>query len=258
MTRTHDKRIDRVQEKVDTAPVHPHLLEEAYDWFTSFGELPDDDHVAFEVVQRALRGGEDHWDTGPRLPFRKRPQPRDEWPPSVRSMLFDEALDKRRQVREIARAAIALEVAYGADVENPAFGARHGIPCYGFVGMQMLDMPRKLAVPPYEHQAKRVFVRLDMVRGRVERQGPDWFEAQVEAEVELQMTGALPKGQLHLEALLVTVELDLLRANQRGKDVAAALGLLDRIATATGSRADQRPELLAELSKLAASGGLLR
>ena len=175
--KARSRRLGRVQNAIDAAPVQEHLLKEAYEWFQWFGELPGDDHIAYEVVQRALRGGREAYPEDP-VPFRRRKRPRDEWPPSVRAMLFDEALEEESQTRELARQAIACEVAFGGDVENPAFAARFGIPGYGTVGMHMLDLPRKLRIPPYEHQATRLFVRLDKVRGKVPKD-PRWAEAQV-------------------------------------------------------------------------------
>lgn len=246
--RTHDKRLGRVQNAIDAAPVQRHLLREAYEWFRDFGELPDDDHVAYEVVAQALRGGEEAQLTG-NVPYQRRERPAEQWPPSVRALLFDEALYEAAPLRELARAAIALEVARGGDVENRAFAARHGIPGYGSVALHVCGWPVNLAVPPYEEQATRLFVRLDNLRSRVDHGDPRWFDAQAEAVVQFQQTGKLPDDELHLESLLASVELDLLAAHRRGKDVAEALALLARVARADG---DEREELLAELGTMAA------
>ncbi|MCK5944130.1 MAG: hypothetical protein KAI24_19245 [Planctomycetes bacterium] len=218
-----------------------------------FGELPDDDHIAYEVVQRALRGGREGQPEEP-VSFRRRRRPRDEWPPSVRAMLFDEALEADGPTRDLARQAIACEVAYGGDVENPAFAARFGIPGYGTVGMHMLDLPRKLRIPPYEYQATRLFVRLDKVRGQVPKD-PRWAEAQVDARLGFIESGELPEDPLHLEAMLVDVELDLLRKHRRGVEVGQAMELLYQLSHAAG---DERRRLLGELSERAAKRELVR
>jgi hypothetical protein len=253
VTRVRNRRLGRVRDAIEAAPVQEHLLDEAYQWFKLFGELPEDDHIAYEVVQRALRGGRDEQPDEP-VPFRRRKRPRDEWPPSVRALLFDEALEESSQIRELARQAIACEVAFGGDVENSAFAARFGIPGYGTVGMHMLDLPRKLRIPPYEHQATRLFVRLDKVRGRVPKD-PRWAEAQVDARIAFMETGELPEDPVHLEAMLVDIELDLLRKHRRGVEVGQAMELLNRLSHASG---DARQGLLEELSERAVDGGLVR
>jgi hypothetical protein len=234
--RVSTKRLGRLRNAIDAAPVRRHLVREAYAWFHDFGELPDDDdHLAYDVVQQALRGGEegpvvDPEDAKKPVPFHKRERPSETWPPSVRAMLFDEALFAPIPLRRVARAAIAVEVAYGGDVENAAFGARHGMPTYGCVALHCLGYPKRLAVPPYEDQAKRLFVRLDDVRGRIPQDDSRWFEEQAKAVVAFRQTGELPRDELHLDALLVDVELDLLVAHKRGRDVGEAMAVIDRVA----------------------------
>jgi hypothetical protein len=230
------------------------LLREEYRWFKDWGELSDDDHVAYEVVAQALRGGEEVELAG-NVPFHKRERPGEQWPPSVRAMLFDEALYAEPPLRKLARAAIAAEVAYGGDIENPAFGARHGIPAYGSVAMHVLDWQRRLALPPYEERATEIFVRQDNIRGRIDQSDPRWFDVHAEAVVKFWQTGELPDDELHLDALLVDVEVDLLRAHKGKKDVAEAMALLARIARAKG---DEREGLLDELTAMAAGRRLVR
>jgi hypothetical protein len=261
--RAHTKRIGRIRDAIDAAPVRRGILNEAYEWFTMFGELTDDDHVAFEVVEKALRGGEDapleaegriaKRVAKARLAYHRREHPRDTWPPSVRAMLFDEALFDPEPLRGIARAAIATEVAWGGDVENPAFAARHGIPGYGSVAMHVCGYPRQLAIPPYEDQAERLFVRLDNLRGRIDQDNPDW-EAQGRALAAFWQAGELPGDDLLLEGVLVNVELDLLHAHKRGKKVGKAMELLARLRRAEG---DEYEDLLVKLSGMAAAKRLL-
>jgi hypothetical protein len=59
MAGTRNKRLHRIRHAIDSSPVRLDVLREAYECFAEFGELPDDDHVAFEVVHQALRGGEE-------------------------------------------------------------------------------------------------------------------------------------------------------------------------------------------------------
>lgn len=255
MTRRHNSRLARVRHAIDAAPVQRGILEEAYGWFTDFGELPDDDHVAYEVVQRALRGGESDPISDvvdrvrrARLAYYQHERPAAAWPPSVRAMLFDEALFEAAPMRDVARRAIAAEVAWGGDVENPAFASRHGIPGYGSVAMHVVGWPKKLAMPPYEDQANRLFVRMDNLRGRIPQQDTRWVAEQAEAMVRFRSTGELPVDDLRLEALLVDVELDQLIAHGVGKDVAEAMAVLDAVAWADEEDAEAALVRLREIA----------
>jgi hypothetical protein len=108
------KRMKRVQQAIDASPICPHTLREEYEWFQGFGELPEDDHLAYEVVMKALQGGQECQQSDT-TPYREREQPREQWPPSVRGFLFDEALDADQQLRDLARAAIAQPSAHVMD-----------------------------------------------------------------------------------------------------------------------------------------------
>ena len=57
--RAREGRMARLKKAIDASPVRRGVVREAYGWFKDFGELDDDDHVAYEVVQQALRGGEE-------------------------------------------------------------------------------------------------------------------------------------------------------------------------------------------------------
>ena len=250
--RATDKRMGRVQQAIDASPICPHTLREEYEWFQGIGELPEDDHVAYEVVMKALQGGQEgqHGDT---TPYREREQPREQWPPSVRGFLFDEALDTNQQLRDLARAAIATEVARGGDVESPAFAARHGIPTYGCVGLHVSGYPQKLKAAPYDEQATRLFIRQDTVRGRISEQPHSWFDAFGKAMSEFWTDGQLPDDELLLDTVLVFVELHMLVAHRQGTDVAEEMALLDAIARADSS---ERDELLIKLGAKAEAGEL--
>jgi len=250
--RTRNKRLGRVQQAIDASPVCEHALEEDYEWFRSFGELPDDDHVAYDIVMQALNGGEKRQEQETK-PFRDREQPRDEWPPSVRALLFDEALTANKQLRKLARAVIATEVAWGGDVENPGFAARHGIPTYGCVAMHVSGYTRRLKAAPYEDQATRLFIRHDNICGRISKKTDSWFAAVGEATAQFWTNGELPDDALVLDTMLVFLELDMLGAHRKGTDVSAPMALLNSLARAKG---DERDELLVELSARAAAGEL--
>jgi hypothetical protein len=212
-----DKRLSKLRRVVEAAPILPHLMKEYYPWFRDFGELPDEHLVAVAVVQRALRGGsERHADP---IEFEQ---------VSVRDSLFEEALFDPPPMRAVARAVIATEVAYGGNVESPAFASHHGLPIYGKVSLHVLGWPRMLVKEPYEDQAKRLLVRLDGVRARVASDNDPWLTAQAQAQLRFYATGELPKDELHRDGVLVSVELDLLWAHHRGRDASEGLALFKR------------------------------
>src|SRR5690606_18595259 len=147
-----------------------------------------------------------------KLAYHQRERPHETWPPSVRGMIFDEALFEEEPMRKLARATITIEVLNGGDVENPAFMARFGIPGYGCVAMHVMQWQDRLTVAPYEDEATRLFVRLDKVRGRIDQSDPNWSTVQAKAIVAFYRRGELPHDELLLEAVLVDVGIDLLRA----------------------------------------------
>jgi hypothetical protein len=258
--RTRDKRIGRVKQALDESPVRGHVLREAYEWFRDFGEQDDDDHVAYEVVQQALRGGKEQpLEEEAKIAARVRKvglayQRREAldaaaWPPTVRTLLFDEALFDIPQVRALARATIAVEVAYGGDVESPGFGARHGIPMYGSIAMHVGGWRKRLVLPPYEFQATRLLVRFDSICGRIDQDDPSWSQKQAEAIVKFKQTGELPDDDLHLDAVLVDLEMDALAAHRKGRDVAELMALLNRVQWREG---EEQEEALRRVCEMAA------
>lgn len=262
--RALDRRLNKLRRTIESTPAKRHLLEEAYAWFTDFGELPDaaDQQLACEVVLRALRGGSEHPVTeeeaadikcGVGVVYRTR-KALDSGPPSVRALLFEEALFSDPRLRKLARAQISVEVAYGGDVESESFGARHGMPMYGSVAMHIAGYPKRLVVPPYEDQGKRLLVRLDDIRGRIPHDDPRWLDVQAEAAVRFLKTGELPKDEMHLDTVLVSAELDLLQLHKQGKDVSVAMDLFDRVARERDE--EQRMGALKQICTMAAEGRL--
>ena len=205
--RSHDNRLGRVKQSIEASPVRRGVLREAYEFFTMFGELDDDDHIAYEVVQQALRGGEEQAPEDEarlakrmravKIAYQMRERPAEAWPPTVRNMLFDEALFEEPGMRRLARAAIACEVAHGGDVESPGFAAHHGIPMFGSVSLHIWGWPKILVLPPYEFQAKRLLARVDNIRGRIDQNDPNWSQVQAKAIVRFKQTGELPDDDLH-------------------------------------------------------------
>ena len=257
--RARGNRLGRVKQAIDSSPVRRGVLREAYEFFTMFGELDDDDHIAYEVVQQALRGGkEEAPEDEARLvkrvradksAYQRRERPAETWPPTVRNLLFDEALFEIPPLRAVARSQIALEVAHGGDVESPAFGARHGLPMYGTVGMHMGGGHNRLVLPPYELQATRLLVRLDNIRGRIDQDDPNWFEAVWNATIRFIQTGELPDDDLRIEYVLANVEVNALLAHKKGRDVSELMALLDKVQRREGEEQEEALKRVCAMAK---------
>jgi len=235
--RVRNNRLARLKQAIDASPVRRDVLREAYEWFKMAGELPEDDeHVAYEVVQQALRGGEE-WAPEDEarladrvrkagLAYQKRERPAEAWPPTVRNLLFDEALFEEPRLRRAARAVIATEVAYGGDVESPGFAARHGIPMYGSATMHVSGWDLTLVRPPYEHQAKRLLARQDNIRGRL---ADDEGKALNKALAAFRQDGELPNDDVLMDAVLAHIEFEALYGHKKGHDVAEVMAVLARV-----------------------------
>ena len=260
--RAIDRRMNKLCLTIAASPAKRHLLQDAYEWFKGFGELPEppDQQLACEVVLRALRGGNEHPVTeeeaedikcGATVLYRAR-KALDAGPPSVRAMLFEEALFAHPRYANLARAQIASEVLHGGDVESRAFAAHRGLPMFGSIALYIAGWPRNLALPPYEAQARRLFARLDNLRGRVDQDDPRWFDEQAQMAVRFLQTGELPKDELHFECVLIDVELDLLAAHKRGEDVSIAMDLFDKLAQERDE--ETRLQALNQIRAMAAEG----
>jgi hypothetical protein len=62
------------------------------------------------------------------------------------------------------------------------------------------------------------------------------------------LTGALPQDDLHLEALLVSVEFEILVQHKRGKDVAEAMALLDKVARGREKQQEAALRMVCEMA----------
>ncbi len=253
--RGHDKRLDRVRGAITASPILPHLLDEAYEWFTSFGELPEqreEDLVTLAVIRRAINGGVDRRPPSNQHEFAEQLRDALNDPtggrPTMRPALFEETLHENDYVRQAARSAIAVEVAYGGNVESPGFAGRHGLPVFGTVGMHVLGYPRKWIAPPYEFEGERLLTRYDALRARIDQRNPKWFEPLGDAIWAFRFEGKLPKDELLLELVIADTELDAHRANKRGQDVSETMALFNCIARAEGQERDDALQQVCELA----------
>lgn len=250
------RRFERMQKAISQLPYRRQVLQEEFELFRLVGELPeDDDRLAEVLLQRALRGGDAkdpvQMSELERLVITVVPESYRPPEPTVRERLFDEALCDDPYFRKAGRVGIEILVCKGGDVCDPAFGADAGLPKYGSVGMHVLGYPQRLAVPPYEAQAHRLFAQLDDYRERVVDDSQAYFDRLTDATTELLWNGELPHDPFLCEGAILQAEFSCLWEHKRGKDVAAVMAAFDAVAKAKGKR---REAALQRLQDLLGSG----
>ncbi|MBK8977651.1 MAG: hypothetical protein IPM29_17210 [Planctomycetes bacterium] len=269
MAKQLKSRLDRVARAVDEVPIHKDVLDGAFEHFRATGELPEADRLAEAVVRRTLNP--------PLQPFG--PQDADGFkrgldrllaladeleaaaaaPPApprrpARKQLLSEAIHSDGIVRQAARWALRLFAVAGVDVADPDFLDGEYAAEYGPTGLAMLGYPECLARPPYTRQARRLIARLEVVRCRIDRSDPDWFDAFGEAILAFRSRGELPDAGLAREVALVDGELLALMAFFLGKGDAELIGAFDAVARA---RRSERAAATARLCELMRGGWLL-
>lgn len=237
------RRCDRAEQAIARLPYRREVLQEEFDLFRLAGELPEDDDRLTEVLlRRALRGGdaEDPVQMSEleRLVITVVPDSYRPPKPTVRERLFDEVLCDDPFFRKAGRCGIESLVCRGGDVCDPAFGADTGLPRHGSVGMHVLGYPQRLATPPYEAQAHRLFARMDDLRDRINPDDPELWHPIGDAAAELLLTGELPPEGLLRDGALALAEYDCLWQHKRGRDVAELMAAFDAVARAEGKRRD--------------------
>lgn len=252
MQKGQKRRLGRVKSTIATAPLRQAVVDRAFARFREYGELPEEERIADAVCRRALQ--RDHEKSGvdavmdalypdrPRLVVVQPGAKPEE--PSVRECVFHEAVYGTAMVRKGARLALMWEVDKGADPTDRSFLADRTLPDFAAVGLSLLGFPERLAKPPYEEQAHRLFARQDDIR----RRSPEgdahelWLENYVDAAVQFSLDGTLPHDQLLAEAVLSGSEFEALMAHYRGEDVAEVMAAFDRLALADDD--DERDDAL--------------
>jgi hypothetical protein len=105
--------------------------------------------------------------------------------------------------------------------------------------MHLLGYPNRLARPPYEEQAGRLFARLDALRDRSPQDQAEWMKDYGTAVEAFHTMAELPEDELLLDAVLADAELIALFQHAAGDDVGEWMAALDRAATTTGAARDE-------------------
>lgn len=242
------RRFERVEQVVSRLPYCVEVLEDAFALFRLSGELYEEQRLAAEVTRLALlgcRAGKDDSALDPQTLIMRalypavtitvvtpntKPQQ-----PTVRECLFNEAVYGPDYVRCPARLALRYLVGMGGDVCDPAFGADKGFPKHASMGWHVLGFPERLATPPYEKQARRLFAQLDDYRARVSDDSEAFLDRLADATVALLWNGELPHDPFLREGTILQAEFSCLWEHKRGKDVAAVMAAFDAVARAKGN-----------------------
>ena len=246
------RRFERLEEAVARIPFRAELLQEWFEHFRVTGELPDDDdRLAHALLEQARRGGAARSQQMSRvelLMIGANPDGKAK-ADSVRDHLFAEAVSAEKFVRILARLAIEHLVLHGGDVCNAAFGADKGLPTYGTVGMHVMDVRRRLAVAPFEEQARRLFRRMDAMRGRVARIDDSWWVPIQAAKAAFVQHGEVPEDEAVRGWVLALVEYDCLFRHRRGQDVGELMAELDAVAAGAAEAREAALERVVEVAR---------
>lgn len=248
MKTKNKNRLSKLGKAIDRRPLHRTSIEDAFERFRETGELPEQQRLADAVTKKAL---DPNWDavtesdpfivyllaTQTRIDVRSEAaeptltKPR---PSAVLKNLYGEAVWGPEPVREIARKALIWHSDAGTDVASPDWLANRKMPRFGTVGFMLLGYPDFLAVPPYEQQAQRLFVRYGDL---LEKKGPcdeHWERRFDQASLAFYRRGELPTDPLLRDVVLGGTEIDALFEHHRGGNVKELMAALDAAALASG------------------------
>lgn len=267
MSTVRGRRIEKLAAVIDKMPIPRKVVQKAFEHFCDTGELPDQQRFAAAVTEQASNGGTPPATEANDLASiisRVRlsvASPQAEQHPAkppvapVREFLFDEAVYGPVFVRKAARGALRLLVFLDGDVTDPQFGADRGLPRYGSLGMHILGFPERWARPPYVKQARRLFLRYDELRERIDHDAGDWWCALQEAVCAFARHGELPADELMRDAVLADAEMDALFLHGRGRDVGEEMALLDAAARARGAQREAAIERVQQFVRAGIASG---
>jgi hypothetical protein len=259
------QRLDRAEDALRNMPVRADLLQEAFTTFCETGELPEEKRLAWAVCKQALNGGKPlpaYTSDKPRLAdliveAMKAQREGKDWrfpkEVSVRERLFDEAVYAPEGLRVFARGVLKIRIGFlEEDPTDPNWLVNQPLPDFPGIGLFMLGFPRRYAKPPYEEQAERLFARAsDLRNNRINHDDPTWQPAFDSAIRDVEDYGKIPEPGLLRDAVLMILELHVLRMHSRGESVREAMAMLDTAARTTG---EEREVAIARISESALAG----
>ena len=253
------KRLTEIENHFATVPIHFTVVKAAFEEFRRSGELPEDQRLAYAVVKRARAGydcvydehGRFDWAASIQAGLKVKPRPND----ALMDELFDEAVWADGFVRTAARMVLRGFAAAGLDPSEPQLADKGiEIPDFGGVGIHLLGLPDRLAKPPYEEQARRLFTRYETIRERVPQGDRRWMDEFGKANGAFHEFGELPDDDLLRDVVLADAEFRTLIRHAAGEDVRELMAAFDRAARA---EPDDRDGAVADLVALASAGRLL-
>jgi hypothetical protein len=265
MVNSRKQRLNRVDQVINRMPVRTELLDKAFQEFCETGELPEEKRLAWAVCKQALNGGRPLPDVTDQayLAMRLREaveainrgesavnKPKEM---SVRERLFDEAVYAPEELRVYARGVLKIRIGFlEEDPTDPNWLVNQPLPDFPGIGLFMLGFPRRLAKPPYEEQAERLFARASELRNnRIDHDDPAWQPAVDSAIRDVEDFGKIPEPGLLRDTVLMILELSALRMHSRGESVCEVMALLDTAALTTG---EEREVAIARIGESALVG----
>ncbi|MBL8726653.1 MAG: hypothetical protein JNK49_21610 [Planctomycetes bacterium] len=174
--------------------------------------------------------------------------------PSVREVVFAEALYSTGMVRLGARQLLRAEVLAGGDLTRADFLADRELPDHGATSLGLLGYPDRWFKRPYVAQGRRLFARCRRLQRRIDSSVPGWEVPFAQASEAFLVRGEVPAAGLVLEAVLAEAELVALMAHASGATVDDWLLAFDR---ATRAPAAGRSAAVAVLAGMVVERGWL-
>jgi hypothetical protein len=238
MNKATKKRMSKVEEQFASVPIPPKVVKAAFEKFRSTGELPEDVPLAYLVIDTAKRGEcvygpGDQVDWGATIQaVLNKPKRADD---PLMDELYNEAVFGDGMVQAAARQTLRALAGAGFDPSQPQFAGKDmELPNWGGVGIQFLGIPQRLAKPPYEQQAERLFVRYEVLRDRIPQGDRVWSEQLDCAVRDFQERGELPADQLMRDVVLGDAEVQALMQHLCGEDVSQVMAALDAVQQSSG------------------------
>ncbi len=215
------KRLDELEQRLANIPTPPWVVDQAFEEFQSTGRLPEDQLLARELIDRALRSTPHRMDYLTAIHLLQATAEKlergEELPPSpdrCRRQLYHEAVSDDLSVSSIARLALEVKASEGVDVTSCEFLRDEPLPAFGSAGLHVLGFYDYLAQPPNEERARAVYARIERLHDEYDFDD-EWWAEFGEAVVGRGESGE-PEDPVMREMVAALGDLEGLRARNSG------------------------------------------
>ncbi|MCA8948434.1 MAG: hypothetical protein KDE27_02970 [Planctomycetes bacterium] len=235
------RRLQAAQDRINRFPYRYEAIDEAYARFLDRGVLPDDNPLAWRVLERVLHARKP---LPPDADDLARAGDRPLYQPygGTREMLFREACCSLGPARALARLLLRAIVQAGYDPTDAALIGPEMEPTnLATISMRLLGWPQDYVRPQYRAQLDRLLEQQGIVQANRPRSDAEWDRGAGRALSAFLTSGILPSEPRFLPFVLTTSEQLALHGHYFGRGSEDLLASFDAIAT--GSPADREAAL---------------